>query len=159
MKVCWGTAEYLLGIQASPSVWWNTGTLFLSLISAWRRHLSSWYTFYALTSVFFSLSLTLSLSFLLHRTGFPINPSYSLIPYTPLTNSSTIQKCHSSSHCHPHFQPSPPSVPFCSWAEKQLKQFSCRELLSLIAMKDTFSHRSLGDFFSLSLFLSVWVEM
>lgn len=112
--------------------------------------------------VFFSLSLslTLSLSFLLHRTGFPINPSYSLIPYTPLTNSSTIQKCHSSSHCHPHFQPSPPSVPFCSWAEKQLKQFSCRELLSLIAMKDTFSHHSLGDFFfSLSLFLSVWVEM
>lgn len=99
---------------------------------------------------FFSLSLPhrSSLSILLHRTGFPINPPYSLIPYTPLTNSSAIQKCHSSSHCHPHFQPSPPSAPICSRPQKQLKQFSCRELLSLIAMKDTFSHHSLGIFFS-----------
>ena len=42
-------------------------------------------------------------------------------------------------------------MPFCSWAEKQLKQFSCRELLSLIAMKGTFSRHSLGVFFSPSL--------
>lgn len=105
---------------------------------------------------FFSLSHCLSF-FSTSQDRIPITPSYSLIPYTPLTNSSTIQKCHSSSHCHPHFQPSPPSVPFCSWAEKQLKQFSCRELLSLIAMKDTFSHHSLGDFFfSVSFSLSGW---
>lgn len=48
----------------------------------------------------------------------------------------------------PPFPAVTPSVPLCSRPRKQLKQFSCRELLSLIAMKDTFSHHSLGEFFS-----------